>query len=74
MSYPPMTRRPVFVFGSNEAGRHGKGAALTAVRDYGAIYGRASGPQGSAYGIPTKDKNLKTLPLAAIAVYVRRFL
>lgn len=31
---------PVFVFGSNLAGRHGKGAALWARLHRGAIYGR----------------------------------
>ncbi len=64
----------IFVFGSNLAGRHGKGAALTAVKDYGAIYGHGEGPQGWAYAIPTKDWDLKTLPLGDIQTYVERFL
>jgi hypothetical protein len=64
----------IFVFGSNEAGRHGKGAALTARQEYGAIYGQAEGLQGSSYAIPTKDARLRPLPLPAIATYVRRFL
>ena len=29
-----------FVFGSNEAGRHGKGAALCAKQYFGAVYGQ----------------------------------
>ena len=33
---PSDTQQPIFVFGSNLAGRHGKGAALTARFDYGA--------------------------------------
>ena len=33
----------VFVFGSNYAGRHGKGAALFAVRKCGAKNGRGTG-------------------------------
>lgn len=45
----------VFVFGSNPEGRHGAGAALTAKRLFGAIYGCGEGPQGCAYAIPTKD-------------------
>ncbi|HEY1878487.1 MAG TPA: hypothetical protein VGG68_00995 [Caulobacteraceae bacterium] len=64
----------VFVFGSNLAGRHGKGAALMAVRNYGAIYGQGVGPQGNSYAIPTKDRYLNTLPLDRIAPYVARFL
>lgn len=62
------TLRPttVFVFGSNLAGRHGKGAALTAVQKYGAEYGVGRGRTGDAYALPTKDENLKTLPLSDI--------
>jgi hypothetical protein len=38
--------RPIFVFGSNLAGRHGKGAALWAREHRGAIYGQGRGRQG----------------------------
>jgi hypothetical protein len=54
-------RDPVFVFGSNLAGRHGKGAALFARQHRGAIYGRGIGRQGNSYAIPTKDGQLRTL-------------
>jgi hypothetical protein len=64
---------PVFVFGSNLAGRHGKGAALWVREHRGAIYGQGEGLQGNSYGIPTKDKRLKTLPLDAIAKHVATF-
>lgn len=64
---------PVFVFGSNEAGRHGKGAALFAVQERGAVLGQGMGRQGNSYAIPTKDAALRPLPLQAIAVYVRAF-
>ena len=64
----------IFVFGSNLAGRHGKGAAKTALRRYGAIYGQGVGRQGNAYAIPTKDDQLNILSLARIAVYVADFL
>ena len=37
----------VFVFGSNEAGRHGAGAARVALKSHGAIYGQGEGPQGA---------------------------
>lgn len=45
----------IFVFGSNREGRHGKGAALHARMNYGAIYGQAKGPQGRSYAIVTKE-------------------
>lgn len=62
-----------FVFGSNEAGRHGKGAARTALLRYGAEYGVASGFTGQCYAIPTKDAYIRTLPLHRIETYVREF-
>jgi len=65
---------PVFVFGSNLAGRHGKGAALWARQHRGAIYGQGIGLQGNSYAIPTKDANLRTLPLQVIARHVTGFL
>lgn len=65
---------PIFVFGSNLAGRHGKGAALFARTSRGAIYGCGVGPQGHSYAIPTKDHDLRPLPVAAIARYVGGFL
>lgn len=64
----------IFVFGSNLAGRHGKGAALEARKKHGAIYGEGVGLQGRSYAIPTKDKYLRTLPLSAIELYVQGFL
>lgn len=64
----------IFVFGSNLAGRHGKGAALCALREHGAKYGQGVGPQGASYAIPTKDRNLKTLPLSDIQNSVSEFI
>ena len=64
----------IFVFGSNLAGRHGKGAALAALREYGAIYGIAEGLRGRSYAIPTKDEKLRPLPLERIEHFVNRFL
>lgn len=62
----------VFVFGSNEAGRHGRGAAKLALK-FGAKYGKGIGISGQTYGIPTKDSNIKTLHLGAIQGYVQDF-
>lgn len=39
----------VLVFGSNLAGRHGKGAAKYALVKYGAVYGVGEGRTGDAY-------------------------
>ncbi len=65
---------PVFVFGSNLAGRHGKGAALWARQHRGAIYGQGIGLQGNSYAIPSKDAQLRTLSLAQIEQHVGEFL
>lgn len=69
-----MSATPIFVFGSNLAGRHGKGAALFARRHHGAIYGQGEGLQGQSYAIPTKDGTLRPLPLGVIEQHVRTFL
>lgn len=52
----------IFVFGSNTQGRHGKGAALDAVKNFGAIYGQSKGLQGKSYAIVTKDLTKKIHP------------
>lgn len=64
----------IFVFGSNLAGRHGKGAALHAKLHCGAVYGVGLGRTGGSYAIPTKDKHIKTLPLPIIAQHVSDFI
>lgn len=65
---------PVFVFGSNLAGRHGKGAALWARQNRGAVYGVGNGRMGNSYAIPTKNDHLRTLPIEVIREYVDQFL
>jgi hypothetical protein len=64
----------IFVFGSNLAGRHGKGAAKFALLNHGAIYGKGWGLQGNSFAIPTKDANLVTLSLSFIKGYVDSFI
>lgn len=64
----------IFVFGSNQSGRHFKGAARTSLK-WGGIVGQAEGLQGRTYGIPTKDASIRrTLSLPEIKVYVDRFI
>jgi hypothetical protein len=64
----------IFVFGSNLAGRHGKGAALYARQHFGAIYGQGEGLQGQSYAIPTKDEKLRVRGLSEIASSIRTFI
>ncbi len=69
-----LSENEVFVFGSNLSGRHGKGAAKTAL-SWGAKWGQASGIQGKAYGIPTKDASIKrTLTVIEIKPFVDKFI
>ena len=64
----------IFVFGSNESGRHGKGAAKTAMK-WGAKYGQSEGLQGRTYGIPTVNASISNkLSIAKISKYVDNFI
>jgi hypothetical protein len=62
----------IFVYGANEKGVHGAGAAKLALR-WGAKMGQYE-LVGQTYGIPTKDKKIQTLPLDKIQVHVDTFL
>ena len=64
----------IFVFGSNLAGRHGKGAALHAAKYHGAERGVGRGRTGNAYAIPTKDERLNVLDREMIQVAVDEFI
>lgn len=64
----------VFVFGSNERGLHGAGAARYARIHRGAAPGLGVGHFGQSYAIPTKDWDIQSLPLTTIKDYVDRFL
>lgn len=80
----PDDEATVFVFGSNVAGRHGKGAALVAKERFGAAPGIGRGRMGRSYGIPTKENgpvnpatgkpSLVTRSLADIAKDVEAFI
>ena len=56
----------IWVFASNEAGKHGKGQARIARVNFRAEFGVGRGPTGHAYAIATQDRHLELLPLAAI--------
>lgn len=59
----------VFVFGSNLKGMHGGGAAATAHRCFGAVWGQGVGLQGQSYAIPTMQGGVET-----IKPYVDKFI
>ena len=64
----------IFVFGSNESGIHGAGAAKLAFDKFGAVWGVGVGHEGKTYAIPTKDFDIKTLSLDIIKHYVDGFM
>lgn len=66
------TASMVFVFGSNLRGAHG--AAKHAFFFQGAVYGVGVGHRGNSYAIPTKDENIRSMPLKEIKGYVDEFI
>ena len=69
----PPPEGSIFVFGSNQAGIHGAGAARFACEKLGAGCGVGEGVTGKCYALPTKDLNIWTLPLDDIKQAVERF-
>ncbi len=64
----------IFVFGSNESGIHGAGAAHYAQKHFGACPGQGFGLSGYTFAIPTKDWEVTVLPLDVIEWYIKRFI
>jgi hypothetical protein len=62
----------IFVYGANEAGIHGSGAANQALKWGGKM--RQYGFSCKTYGIPTKDRDIETLPLAHISIHIIHFI
>lgn len=69
-----LAENEIFVFGSNLAGRHGRGAALQAYKSFGAVYGVGEGLTGRCYAFPTLDHSLKQLHEAEIVSSCLRFI
>lgn len=71
------TDNMVFVFGSNEAGIHGGGAAKFARDKRGAIMGQGVGYSGQSYGIPTCSRPTgepnHEIPIEKIEKYIEDF-
>jgi hypothetical protein len=68
----------LFVFGSNIQGFHSLGAAVVAVKKFGAVRYQGEGRQGNAYAIPTRwwDMSVKrmfTLPLEVVTNHIAKF-
>ena len=62
----------IFTYGANAAGIHGAGAAKLALKWGAKMY--EYGLNGQTYGIPTKDRQIYTLPLDKIQLHVNDFL
>lgn len=69
-----LTKGQIFVFGSNELGLHGAGAAAFALKHLGATPGLGFGISGYSFAIPTKDWEVSKLPLEVVEFYVKRFI
>ena len=63
----------IFVFGSNESGIHGAGAAKAALSK-GAVLGVGFGRQGRTFALPTKDWRIDFMRKPVIEHYVARFI
>lgn len=69
-----LKQNEIFVFGSNSSGRHGKGAAKTAM-GWGARYGQGFGLQGRTFGIPTVNAGITNkLSLQTIEKHINEFI
>lgn len=64
----------VFVFGSNDLGLHGAGAARFALDNLNMPRGKSYGHYGECFAIPTKDLDIETLPIERIKMYVDGFI
>ncbi len=64
-----LEEKQVFVFGSNLVGCHSGGAALLAVRAFGAVWGQAEGPQGRCYAIPV---DIRGESVENVSTYMKR--
>ena len=71
---PPNNPNNLFVFGSNLSGIHGAGAARFAEQQRGAEMYVGEGQTGNCYALPTKDKDINTMPLDEIAKHTQKFI
>jgi hypothetical protein len=64
----------IFVFGSNQSGIHGAGAARAAFEHFDAEWGFGEGITGNSYALPTKDYQIESRSLIEIEDSVQKFL
>jgi len=64
----------IFVFGSNQKGIHGKGAALDAKNKFGAVQGVGEGLTGQSYALPTKSTPYQSLTIDEVSKNLDTFL
>ena len=64
-----LEQNDVFVFGSNLNGVHAGGASLMALQSFGAEWGKAEGPQGQCYAIPT---DIRGEAIDNVSAYMKR--
>ncbi len=64
----------VFVFGSNLAGKHDCGAALTAFEHFGAMTHFGRGWSGQSFAIATANEHQQAMPIHQIAHYIDDFI
>lgn len=64
----------IFVFGSNQQGIHGAGAALHAYQNCGAVLGKGEGLFGQSYALPTCSEPGVPLNYDQVADKVKFFL
>ncbi|MBP6429775.1 MAG: hypothetical protein KA273_05195 [Bacteroidales bacterium] len=69
-----LEKNEIFVFGSNLSGIHAGGAAYIAFKHFGAVWGVGYGLQGQTFALPTKDKEIITLPLSKVKSYLKDFI
>lgn len=62
----------IFVFGSNDLGSHGAGAAKLAFDKFGALWGVARGPQGQSYAIATLNVEMHPHLLIEIKLQIEQ--
>jgi hypothetical protein len=64
----------IWVFATDEAGKHRNSEAKIAHVTFKAKYGFAAGPTAMAYAIPTRDKGLQCLPEAVVRGRIQAFI
>lgn len=68
-----LKKNEIFVFGSNLAGAHARGAAAQASKYFGAEWDIGEGMTGQCYALPTLDKDMKQFNDEKLTMNIRRF-